>query len=113
MNFLNKSAYPQSQQQEIQTLDTRSQYSQAYNKAAIEVSIKELDTEIELFEQNESEFAAELPSLSQKISENEAKLQRLQRIADFSQKFQQLQQEFQDDRELLDALYVSIFSQAE
>jgi hypothetical protein len=90
--------------------------------------ILELETEVEQYYQSRNQLDREA-CLSRSVWDAERnresillqecaealknKLILLKRIANFSEKFQQLQQEFQDNQELLDALYVSIFSIAE
>lgn len=109
MSFLEAKPYPPSQQQENSTLDAIGRYTQA----AIEVSIKELEEEIQLFDEHEGEFDSKILPIDREVAEIEIKVKQLQRIAEFSQKFQELQQELQDDRDLIDALYISIFSVAD
>jgi chromosome segregation ATPase len=110
MSFLDAQSFNKSQQQEASTIKT---VARRYRKNAIEVSIKELEEEIQLFYEDEDKCDSEILPLDREVAEIETKVKQLQRIAEFSQKFQELQQEIQDDRDLIDALYISIFSVAE
>jgi predicted RNase H-like nuclease (RuvC/YqgF family) len=114
MSFLDAKPYPQSQQQETNTLEAINKYTQT----AIEVSIKELAEEIELFDEKpideeQTERESKIEPFEREVAEIESKVEKIKRIADFSRKFQELQQEIQDDRDLIDALYISIFSVAD
>jgi hypothetical protein len=111
MSFLDTKPYHSSQQQEPSTLEAIDRYKQT----AIEINIQELEEEIQLFDEdkNKDEVDSEILPFDLEIAQIEDKVKQLQRIAEFSQKFQKLQQEIQDDRDLIDALYISIFSVAE
>jgi chromosome segregation ATPase len=109
MNIAETIAYIQSQLQQIEIQEQNNQNEQA----ATNLRIEELEGELKLQYQRQSELDSEALELYRKAEELKAKLERLTRISSLSQEFKQLQTEFQDNQELLETLYVSVFESAE
>jgi predicted nucleic acid-binding Zn-ribbon protein len=92
------------------------QFRQEKNQRAqvtTNLRIQELEAEIDRYYQRQSQIDPEVAVICDRAEALKTKLELLKRIYSFAQKFQQLQKEFQNNQELLDTLYVSIFSVAE
>jgi chromosome segregation ATPase len=109
MNLVDTLAYIQSQLEQIESQQEQNQREQA----ATDVRIKELEAEIKQQYKRQSELDSEAIELYSKAEELQTKLERLTRISSLSKEFQELQQEFKDNQDLLETLYVSIFESAE
>ncbi len=102
-------AIPHSLLKAMQVQSEKKQSSQT----TLNLLILEIETEIQQYYQSRNQLDRESILLQECAEALKKKLVLLKRIANFSEKFQQLQQEFQDNQELLDALYIAIFSIAE
>lgn len=104
MNPVDLIAQLHSQLQQIQTREEQNQQEQA----AINQNIQELEQQIQQQYQRQSELDREAIDLYRQAEEIKVKLAKLEKIATFSQQFQALKAECQDNQELLQSLYSAL-----
>lgn len=104
MNPVDLIAQLHSQLQQIQTREEQNQQEQA----AINQNIQELEQQIQQRYQRQSELDREAIDLYRQAEEIKVKLAKLEKIATFSQQFQALKAECQDNQELLQSLYSAL-----
>jgi chromosome segregation ATPase len=104
MNFADTIAQLQWQLGEIAIRSEKNQQQQATTQERIE----KLEAQIQQQYSRQSELDEEAIDLEQQAQKLKANLNKLQRITSLSQQFQELAAECQDDRELLQTLYLSI-----
>lgn len=104
MNLVDAIAKLQSQLQQIQIKEEQNQQEQA----AINQSIQELEHKIQQQYQRQSELDREAIELYRQAEEIKGQLAKLEKIAAFSQQFQLLKAECQDNQELLQTLYSAL-----
>lgn len=92
---------------QLEQINAREQANQQ-EQAKINRRIEELEAEIKQQLRRRSELDEEAIRLYSQAEELKPKLHKLQRIFNLSQKFQELEAEFQDNQELLNTLYSSI-----
>ncbi|AFZ34449.1 heat shock protein DnaJ domain protein [Stanieria cyanosphaera PCC 7437] len=104
MNLVDAIAKLQSQLQQIQVKEEQNQQEQA----TINQTIQELEQTIQQQYQRQSELDREAIELYRQAEEIKVKLAKLAKIAAFSQQFQVLKAECQDNQELLQTLYSAL-----
>ncbi|GAB4236291.1 MAG: hypothetical protein Kow0049_21360 [Stanieria sp.] len=104
MNLVDLLAQLRSQLQQVETREEHNQQEQA----AINQNIQELEHKIQQQYQRQSELDREAIELYRQAEEIKGKLAKLEKIAAFSQQFQLLKAECQDNQELLQTLYSAL-----